>query len=165
MDFKQGLVLAFCIHLGTVASVINNAKNPCPTNWVQSTWVDMGCLLLNTTKTYSWEQASVYCQTENATLVEIKTEEQFRFLQMVIKVFDGQCGKHHWWTAGTDMGLDGHWAWMRSFTPVGDFLWVAGNPNGGLVENCMYLNYDYGYFAGDAACTTSYYPICQKIDL
>ena len=63
--------------------------------------LDLGCLLFNSTETYTWEEASVYCQgEENATLVEIWTDTQLNFIRMELGVLAEVEGKKSWWTAG-----------------------------------------------------------------
>ena len=73
-------------------------------------------------------------------------------------------GKRHWWTAATDLGLEGVWRWLRSGETVGDFVWdkSSNEPNGGVGSDCMLLNYQEGYLGWDASCTrTDVYPACQ----
>ena len=72
--FKSGLFFVSCFLLGTLANEINLKESPCPHNWVDATFVDLGCL--------PWEQANIYCHEENATLIEILTEEQLDFVRM-----------------------------------------------------------------------------------
>merc|ERR1712080_92809 len=78
--------------IGSASAVSNNENiqtiaNPCPHDWVQATWVSMGCLKLNTTTDLTWYEANLYCQQiENASLVEIQNEEQHEFLIMRIVV-------------------------------------------------------------------------------
>ena len=156
--------LAFCTLNRIFAEEISSENNPCPKNWVQATWVDMGCLLFNSTQTYTWEEASVYCQTEaNATLVEIETEDQFEFLQMEMEVFEGQLNSHSWWVGASDIGLEGRWIWMRSLTSVNDFIWHSSQPNIGTRGNCLHIYSGYGYEGDDDPCTYKYYPICQQL--
>ena len=57
--------------LGT-SELQGGSESACPRPWVDGTLLGLGCLLFNSTKAYTWEGASVYCQgEENATLVEI----------------------------------------------------------------------------------------------
>jgi hypothetical protein len=85
-------------------------ENPCPKHWIQATWVEMGCLLFNSTTAYTWEEANNYCQDkENASLVEIYTEEQHEFLKMELNLLSDHEGGKAWRTAGTDIGNEGMW--------------------------------------------------------
>ena len=81
---------------------------------------------------------------------------------MEVKVIDGLIGDHVWWTAGSDMGFEGNWVWMRSLTLVTEWVWAAGAPNDGLNANCMQLNPNFDYGGYDAPCDDYSQPICQK---
>merc|ERR1712226_1730243 len=60
-----------------------SGTSTCPEKWIDASFVDMGCLLFNSTTTMDWESANTYCQgAPNATLVEIATEMQLAFVQM-----------------------------------------------------------------------------------
>lgn len=134
----------------------------CPDKWLDASFVEMGCLFFNNTAAVDWEEANVICKEySNATLVDIQSEMQVGFLQMELDVIANAEGtEHNWWTAGTDLGREGHWYWA---TEVGDFVWSwsSDNPDSGTAENCLYLNYDWGYEGGDADCDGTFYPICQ----
>ena len=41
------------IVIGNVQGTEEN-QNPCPETWIQATFVDMGCLLVNRTQTLTW---------------------------------------------------------------------------------------------------------------
>ena len=141
-------------------------ENPCPKHWVEGIWVELGCLLLNTTQGYSWEDASNYCQRQNSSLVEIYNQEQMEFIQMELTIVDDLSGDHYWWTAGTDMGREGNWIWMKSLCPIlyDVWLWTAGFPQRGLEGNCMALDHGSSeHLAFDISCTRTYYPICQRM--
>ena len=67
-----------------------------------------------------------------------------------------------WWTAGTDVGREGKWSWAPSGAAVGDFIWAASNPNGGIIDNCLDLCADCDTYKGsDWKCSREFYPICQ----
>merc|ERR1719452_327045 len=99
------LILTIFLLTANFAVCIQVEEDPCPAAWTQATWVGMGCLLFNSTATYTAEQAIVYCQqAENSTLVELQTEEQLEFLQMELIALEAHEGTRRWWTSGTDMG-------------------------------------------------------------
>ena len=66
----------------------------------------------------------------------------------------------YWWTGGTDIGREGNWTWVSSQEAVGDFLWYSGQPNDGIIGNCLYLQTG-SYEGYDYSCTSQLYPICQ----
>merc|ERR1711892_72599 len=161
--FHENLFFVLVIQSTVCAKGIRLEENPCPDKWVQATFVNMGCLLFNATTSYHMEQANVYCQEQNASLVEIQTEEQLEFLQMEISVVDELAGSNiYWWTAATDMGTEGNWIWIRSLTHVSEWIWSPGEPNQGMKNNCM-IFYQIGgsYFGVDCPCIyENVYPIC-----
>ena len=140
----------------------------CSSPWVDGTLLDLGCLLFNSSETYTWEEASVYCQgEENATLVEIWTDTQLDFIRMELRLLAELEGEAVWWTAGTDVGREGKWSWAPSGAAVGDFIWASSNPDGGISDNCLDLcdscanDIQGDYKASDHKCDGKFYPICQ----
>ena len=110
------------------------------------------------------EEADQYCQgVENATLLEIHTQEQLDFFKMERFVIEGMDERRSWWLGGTDRGREGDWIWMKSLRPVPDFVWWQTQPNGGLSENCMYTTVDAGISFWDIACDETHYPVCQRM--
>merc|ERR1711892_1565600 len=130
--FKLTCIFSIILPIGVYGT------NPCPIHWVQATFVDMGCLLFNSTATYTWEAATEYCYTfENSSLVELQTAEQLEYLNMEMNVLGDHEGYHYWWTGGTDLGREGKWTWMGSWTAITDVAWRTSYPNGGIKKNCM----------------------------
>merc|ERR1711936_1224781 len=112
------LIFTVSVH-GEVASLTSGV---CPDKWVDATFVDMGCLYFNSSAALPWDETNSLCQmTSNATLVEIRTEMQMAFLQMELNVLADHEGTRHWWTSGTDVGVNGKWMWATSYTPVEDY--------------------------------------------
>ena len=133
----------------------------CPTGWIDAHFADdMGCLLFNTTKSYSWIDANNFCNSLNASLVEIKTMEQLEFLIMELEVFADNGPNHNWWTSATDFGITGRWYWAQSLTPVEEEVWANGHPNE-PTYNCMILETGNHFMGYDYPCANAQYPICQ----
>ena len=64
-----------------------------------------GCFLFNASQKYILDDAQSYCQgVENATLIEIHTEEQLDFFKMARFAIEGQDRRKAWWLGGTDRG-------------------------------------------------------------
>merc|ERR1711894_743247 len=154
VDFKL-LILFLFTHQGIA---LPTEKNPCPDLWIQGTWVGLGCLLFNTTQTYSWEEAFAYCQSENSALLEIQFEEQLDFLVMELEaIADHEGIAYHWWTAGTDLGKEGRWMWQGSLSHVPDFLWYNSSyPRNSTVYNCLALEPAWNYLGYDSICNDAY---------
>ena len=134
----------------------------CHTGWIDAHFADdMGCLSFNTTKSYSWIDANNFCNSLNASLVEIKTEEQHEFLIMKLEVFADNGHSHRWWTSATDVGITGRWFWPQSLTLVEEWVWGGSEPNT-LKYNCMVLHSNYNFMGYDYHCANdAQYPICQ----
>merc|ERR1711915_320965 len=135
----------------------------CNSGWLDASSAGLGCLLFNSTSKMTWLAANEYCQKEDARLIEVGTEAQFNFLKMELDFVDNQVSRHYWWTSGTDIGREGNWYWAGTLTSVGNFFWIAGEPNSGVGADCLYLHYSYDYLAADSTCTSLRNAICQQI--
>ena len=136
----------------------------CPEKWLDASFVDMGCLYFNTTQDITWEDANAICQRSNSTLIDISTEMQMGFLQMELDVIaNAEGATHFWWTAGTDLGIEGRWIWATTLTAVEDFVWPSDGsfPRESLNWNCLALHPSYGYLGYDENCDALWFPICQ----
>ena len=135
-------------------------RNTCQQGWFDASFLNLGCLLFNTTAFYTWEEANVYCQkVEQATLVEISNEQQLDFIQMEMSLLGGD----YWWTSWTDAGREGAFAWMGSLELVGDFIWYQNEPSGGYDHNCLCLTRGLGYYGADCDCSYQTQVVCQQI--
>merc|ERR1712215_107132 len=154
----------FCLtKLASGTDIEDETDNPCPEHWIHASLVDMGCLLFNSTYYYAWEGANVYCQSkENASLVEITTQDQMDFLRMELSLLEDHEGVHSWWTAATDMGREDDWIWIGSLGPVESFVWHISQPDEGTIHNCMRVGSDNNFEGSDVSCISVNYPICQK---
>ena len=139
--------------------------NTCPEHWTDGSLVNMGCLLFNSSATYSWTEASFYCQDPkggNGSLVEIETQQQMDYLLLMLNLLSDHEDPRTWWTSGTDLGREGHWHWSNSLQPVGEFVWHSTEPNSGLISNCLCSWANFGHEGASEPCSRAYYPICQK---
>ena len=66
-----------------------------------------------------------------------------------------------WWSGGTDQESEGDWVWSDSLSPVGEFIWSPGQPDGGDQQNCLYLNPIHHYRGRDDDCHVRKQPLCQ----
>merc|ERR1712018_155965 len=151
---------------GVEASQDKRVSGNCPDKWVDASFVDMGCLYFNTTAGMTWDDANSMCQMgSNSTLLEITSEMQKSFIQMELAVIEDHEDAHfYWWTAATDVGVNGQWIWIVSLTAVEDWMWYSSYPDSGPDNyNCMYLYYghDDGMTGVTNPCDASFYPICQ----
>merc|ERR1712154_72384 len=146
-------------HRETVPLSQSLTASNCPEKWLDASLVDMGCLYFNTTNFLTWEEGNAICKmTPNSSLVDISTEVQMDFLRL--QLYDNAEGSA-WWTAGTDIGIEGQWIWTTTLTAVEDFVWESGFPSTSLSLNCLSLTHTHGYLGYDAPCDNPRYPICQ----
>ena len=85
------------------------------------------------------------------------------FIQMELAVIeDIEGAAHDWWTAATDVGINGQWFWIASRADVEDFVWYTDQPNPSHADyNCMFLSSGANYLGYSAPCDSSIFPICQ----
>ena len=157
------LLLGLLFLLASETSSLAATNGPCPSGWVDGSWVGMGCLLLNSNTTYTWEEASQYCQTTaNASLVEMLNVEQHDFVKMELEFLEAHEDRGTWWTSGLDLGREGEWYWSSSLYPVGEFMWETNEPNGGITQNYMGIYSQYEPMGYDNINTSKRFPLCQR---
>merc|ERR1712002_646224 len=139
----------------------NSTNSTCPSGWFNMSSVGMGCLLFYHSETYTWSEASKYCHSQGAFLVEILSSSQLEFVTAFLDGLDNMIGARNWWTAGSDFGVEGEWRWMVSLQPVESFVWSSGQPNDGEDASCLALRY-WDYMGYDDDCNSEFNPICQQ---
>merc|ERR1712215_305532 len=105
-------------------------RGSCPDGWLDTGLFGgtMGCLLFNSSTTYTWDKANEYCYKEGGELVEIRHVEEMEFVISYLQQLEA---KHDWWTAGTDAGREGRWIWPSSWSAVEGYVWNGNQPNAG----------------------------------
>merc|ERR1719228_399618 len=138
-------------------------------NCPDARWLDtglfggtMGCLLFDSSTSYTWDKANQFCYNQGGLLVEIRQPQEMEFLMNYLKTLETHEDKHDWWTAGTDACREGSWIWLTTLGTVENYIWSSGEPNNGVAYNCLRLDFSYSYKGIDAPCETSLKPICQK---
>ena len=101
---------------GNVKKIYPTPKNssgvgPCPDGWLDASFVNMGCLLLESSSgelgNLTWSLAEDWCQDLGGALVEIEDGEQFEFLRLQLQLVEEEEGEErYWWTSGTDAEVD-----------------------------------------------------------
>merc|ERR1719158_468370 len=137
-------------------------RGNCPVGWLDATFFGVGCLLFNSTTSYTWDKANQFCYNEGGLLLEIRKVQEMEFVISYLQTLETHESKHDWWTAGTDVGREGRWIWPSTLATVESYVWSAGEPNSGVAANCLRLDYSYSYKGIDSDCAASLMPICQK---
>jgi len=106
----------------------------------------------------SWTAAKQSCESLGATLAIDDTIMTHEALKTVM-------GEGDWvWLGATDELKEGEWRYMNGKKLSVDY-WLAGQPNGGLQQNCMGMRgTPYGsnkWKWGDGLCTDSIRYVCQ----
>ena len=89
----------------------SSGVGPCPDGWLDASFVNMGCLLLERSSgelgNLTWSLAEDWCQDLGGALVEIEDGEQFEFLRLQLQLVEEEEGEErYWWTSGTDAEVD-----------------------------------------------------------
>ena len=89
----------------------SSGVGPCPDGWLDASFVNMGCLLLDSSSgelgNLTWSLAEDWCQDLGGALVEIEDGEQFEFLRLQLQLVEEEEGEErYWWTSGTDAEVD-----------------------------------------------------------
>merc|ERR1712126_263697 len=148
----------------TLTVLREETRGNCPDGWLDTGLFGgtMGCLLFDSSTSYTWDEANQFCFNQGGLLVEIRKSQEMEFVMSYLQTLDNHETKHDWWTAGTDSGREGRWIWPSSLSAVEDYVWYSGQPNSGVAGNCLLLQDAWGYKGGDYNCAGSSRPICQK---
>ena len=152
----------------------------CNETWVDGSSVGLGYLWFETSRTYSYSSAIAFCESRNSSLIEIDSQEQWKFTIAKLKNIsekvpwrissDGYIWQG-WWGGATNEKDGGKWVWTQSGVPVQDFAWGEGQPNiqnwnpNGQGYFCFYISPDYGlknFVGNDFSGHEKIYPLCQQ---
>merc|ERR1712179_13670 len=150
----------------TVSQSEEETRGSCPDGWLDTTLFGgtMGCLLFDSSNSYTWDKANQFCYSQGGELVEIRHLQEMEFVISYLKMLETHETAYSWWTAGTDAGREGRWVWPSSLATVESYVWYAGEPNSGVAYNCLklYSPSPYSYKGLDYDCASALKPICQK---
>ncbi|KAG7160135.1 C-type lectin domain family 17, member A-like [Homarus americanus] len=135
-------------------------------------WVDIegSCYMFHMSTAMPWSDARAFCQESGADLAKVIDSNVHRAFWEYIHTY-GLSGS--FWLGASDEAVEGDWLWVFDNTRVekGTNYWalrttVLGGyqlePSGGSQENCLALDEGRKHYFNDAACETSYHPICMK---
>ena len=148
-----------------IGIISGNEESSCSRGWIDGNPYDLGCLLFDGSKVYTWNGAQEFCHTqEESSLVEIFNRDQQDFLALTAYQLEGFTGQQRSWFIGaTDVGTEGRWFWPTSLKVATFTAWYGSEPNSGITANYAYMHYSYDFDWYDTTDTASYYPVCQKI--
>jgi len=103
--------------------------------------------------------SNAFCQLFGGHLAEIDDDDEFHFVHDFLYNQNDNAGNNNaggLWTmlGATDEGHEGvgQWEWLEFNTPMTSPHWMAGEPNGGTIENCLFIG-PQGYI--DKSCVNS----------
>lgn len=80
----------------------------------------------------TWKKAAAACRSRGGYLVCTETRAELQWIRSH-DIFNN----HDWFFAGgSDLEREGTWVWQTG-APVDPSFWNAGEPNGGIKENCV----------------------------
>ena len=116
------------------------------------------------TDTVTWLDAVTACQNRNATLVQIESMVEDKFLVQRLKVLHGETGgEFHYWTNGNVIDVQYEWVWGHpGGQTIGGYTnWATSDPNGGSIEDCVAL-YGRNFKWVDITCNYLLHYICEN---
>ena len=98
--------------------------------------------------------SNAFCQLFGGYLAEIDDEDEWNFVYDFLFNQNNNPGKLWTMLGATDEGHEGvgQWEWLEFNTPMTSQHWMAGEPNGGTTENCLFVGPN-GYI--DKACVNT----------
>ncbi|XP_071156894.1 perlucin-like [Mytilus edulis] len=111
---------------------------------------------------YDWLLAESSCRAHDARLVEIESQEQYRYLVNSLRSIGADVDH---WIGGRDDVIEGIWKWAFSDSNFSYIAWGPGEPNNGHYhehENCVLMADRYQWLWDDRSCSESHYFICER---
>ncbi|XP_069107954.1 asialoglycoprotein receptor 2-like isoform X2 [Argopecten irradians] len=140
------LLIAFGIRVG---------QADCPDEWVQY----QGSCYFFVNNYTTWHGSSKYCQSQNAELVAVESQDENDFLLRYIHRF--RCAFNSWfWIDGTDMVMENVWQWASTLEPISYFNWAPNESNGLVNEDCISIAQDTGGWI-DLSCNDRKMFVCE----
>lgn len=136
----------------------------CYEGWIDGGSSGLGCLHFGQ-ELSEWAKALDYCYEKRSTLLEIKTEEQMKFIRTFLDTVEmySKNADLMWWVAGSDEEKEGDWVWTNSGESVADFVWYQGKkPPSDSSENYLcFVAINNNTYGTDCRGTETSFPICQ----
>ncbi|XP_069140714.1 perlucin-like protein isoform X2 [Argopecten irradians] len=133
----------------------------CPQGWVH---YNKYCYLFRHT-TGSWFTAKAYCESEYASLAEIKNVQENDFIVRTIRNIDlpgVSLASRSYYVGGTDHAKEGEWIWAGSKDRMTFDNFQPPEPNNKANnEHCLSLYGPIHFSWNDDGCKHGYYSICK----
>jgi len=132
----------------------------CPDDWIES---PEGCFLFHyTVERITWREAQIVCEDLGGFLVEVRSQDQQTFLEIIAALEEEFTGSRSWFIGLTDSGHEGRWIWEHSIEDADYTSWAPGYPrNYNSGDDCAALSSREGYKWTDVSCEETFgSPIC-----
>merc|ERR1711894_165665 len=133
----------FCI----LCVIVSPTLAECPGGW----WRAGDFCYTTSQQRMNWHTAQELCWIEGGYLAEIKTSEQEKQIESVIRQ------ESHYWIGLNDIATEGLFRWAESHAVAEYTNWYPGEPNnsaGGSTENCVVKGMQGGFAWNDVPCDT-----------
>merc|ERR1712212_1023039 len=131
----QLLCLLCLMALGTVhaspSAEIKLERGNCPMFWYS---FNGRCFNYVPTR-MSWSAAEDNCQSQDAHLASIHSDEEHDFIQALIQNFDPS--QLHTWIGLNELYVEGRWMWSDG-SIVNYIRWGGGQPDDGTDDTCIF---------------------------
>ncbi|XP_076738456.1 ladderlectin-like [Maylandia zebra] len=147
---------------GTEASIsagehhVEKRAASCPSGWTQ---YGNRCFLYDN-RQMTWAQAQRICQSLNANLASVNSNDEYQFIRAVISSASRESGLT--WVGGSDGQQENYWFWIDG-TYFTFTQWCHGEPNNvGGNEHCLMVNSSGSKCWNDGRCDSQYPFICVR---
>ncbi|XP_026013632.1 ladderlectin-like [Astatotilapia calliptera] len=151
-------LLCAMVALGTAAAEHHVEKRAasCPSGWTQ---YGNRCFLYDN-RQMTWAQAQRICQSLNANLASVNSNDEYQFIRAVISSASRESGLT--WVGGSDGQQENYWFWIDG-TYFTFTQWCQGEPNNaGGNEHCLMVNSSGSKCWNDGRCDSQYPFICVR---
>ncbi|XP_060078036.1 perlucin-like [Ylistrum balloti] len=130
----------------------------CPAGWV---YYNYSCYLFSSTRT-TWRDGRGDCQSKEAYLAEILSEEENNFVQSELRRIK-EPEPRIYSLGGTDIHSEGVWLWVSTGERIGFTDWGPKEPNNQKgKEHCLTINGFLDYRWNDDNCANEFNWICER---
>ncbi|XP_042226759.1 uncharacterized protein LOC121869473 [Homarus americanus] len=126
------------------------------------------CIFVDPETRGSWNSTRTYCLEQGGDLIKVDSADFMFYLVRYIH----ENGYDHvsYWIGGSDEDNEGDFRWtdgteMKMGTPFwGDSADQIQEPDGGISQNCVFMNKGNHYYFFDYGCRNYAHAICEQVD-
>ena len=139
---------------------MTSEEDACQKGWYDGRSDELGCLKFELDM-MSHEDARIFCEKENASLIEVSLPAQLQVLVNIMEVLEASLGRGLWWSGGSN--LSEKWTWRKSGRPIEDWVWGKDQPESAEGHNYLCFHYQVSYLGDDCYNNATWgRALCQK---